>query len=212
GDDPAAFGNALARVRPLGRDRIDVLLLAGSTNDLTFLARARRAVDGRHLEAIGKPDLLGALELPPDALLAVARRFRPSLQTAVTVETLDRAGAKDGPRFVWRATIERGATRIVVLSDGQAATEFPATGQVSLLVVGGDRPIAAEGQVEARALVASAAAVSGKEVRGDIAKTVRNQTWGIRVFVGDAKRFEFTEAGLVLPTGAVSVGATPPTA
>src|SRR5262245_7782713 len=29
GDDPAALGNALARIRPIGRNRIDVLLLAG---------------------------------------------------------------------------------------------------------------------------------------------------------------------------------------
>src|SRR5262245_4282989 len=57
GDDPAAFGNALKSVRPLGGGRIDVLLLAGSTQDVTFLSRARRAASGRHIEVIGKPDL-----------------------------------------------------------------------------------------------------------------------------------------------------------
>ncbi|HEY7031263.1 MAG TPA: hypothetical protein VH482_08060, partial [Thermomicrobiales bacterium] len=69
GDDPAALGNALARIRPIARHRIDVLLLAGTTDDVTFLARARRSVEERHTEAIGNPDVLGALGLPVDAVV-----------------------------------------------------------------------------------------------------------------------------------------------
>jgi hypothetical protein len=55
GDDPAAFGNALAKTRPLGRDRIDVLLLAGTTGDVTFLSRALLTANGRHvaLQTVG---------------------------------------------------------------------------------------------------------------------------------------------------------------
>jgi hypothetical protein len=92
------------------------------------------------------------------------------------------------------------------------ASEFPDTGPVSLLVVGGEQAIAAVGQVDTRVFVASATAVSGKEVRGKLAETVRRQTWAMRIFGGDAARFEFTKVGLKLPGGVVSVGATPSTA
>jgi hypothetical protein len=199
----------LARIRPLGRDRVDVLLLAGSTQDLTFLSRAQRAVHGRHVEAIGKPDLIGALGLRTDALLLSPRRFRLSDETSVTVETLDRPDAKDGPSFAWRAIIEHGATRVVVLSDGRVAAEFPDSGPVSALIVNGEQAIAAVGQVETRVFVASAIAVSGKQVRTGVADAARSQAWVMRVFAGDAKRFAFTDAGLELPGGAVSVGGTP---
>jgi hypothetical protein len=129
----------------------------------------------------------------------------------VTVETLDRADAKDGPGFAWRATIEHGSTRVLVLSDGRVATEFSDAGSVSALVVNGAQAITAVGQVPTRVFVASATAVSGKEIRSQLAETMRNNRWVIRLFPGDAKRFEFTDGGLELPAGAVPVVATPQT-
>jgi hypothetical protein len=209
GDDPAGFGNALKQSRPFGCERIDVLLLAGSTNDVTFLTRARRAAKARHVEAIGEPDLLGALGLPPDSLLFSPRRFRLSPDTRVTVETVERAEAEEGPSFGWRASIEHGTTRVVVLSDGRFAGAFPDAGPVSALIAGGPESTAALDQTETRVFVASATQVSGKEARGAVAATAPDQRWIVRVFPGETKRFDFADRGLALPSGAVSAGATP---
>jgi hypothetical protein len=209
GNDPAAFGNALAQTRPLGRNRIDVLLLAGTTSDVTFLSRASRKAKGRHIEAIGKPDLVGALALPPDALLLSPRRFRLSPEMRVIVETIDRADAREGPAFAWRATIEHDATRIVVLSDGRVAGEFPDPGPVAALVVDGAQAVQGLDRVETSVLVVSGEAVSGKDLRGDVAEAARHRTWVLRVFAGETQRFAFTQNGLALPAGAQPIDATP---
>lgn len=209
GDDPAGFGNALAKARPLGHARVDILLLAGTKEDATLLSRARRAVPGRHIELIGKPGLIGELGLPADAHLLSPRRFWLSPDTSVTIETTDRVDAKRGPDFAWRATIEHGAARVVVLSDGRVAADFVDLGPVSALIVGGKEAVAAVGQIATRVLVVSAEAVTGKQVRTDVAGAVPHQTWVVRVFAGEAERFEFIDEGLQLPGGAISVGATP---
>jgi hypothetical protein len=209
GDDSAGFGNALSRIRPFGRGRIDILLLAGSTNDKTFLSRAQRLAHGRHVEVVGDPDLVGALGLGTDALLPSPRRFRLSDDTSVTVESLNRPAATEGPRYAWRAIVDHGATRIVVLSDGRVASEFPDPGPVSALVVNGDKAMAAASQVDARALVASAVAVSGKQMRAGVASATPNRAWVMRVFAGEAKRFEFVDGGLKLPAGVIPIEGTP---
>ncbi len=209
GNDPAGFGNALEQSRPFGCDRIDILLLAGSTSDVTFLTRARRAARARHVEAIGRPELLGTLGLPPESHLPSPRRFRLSAETRVTVETAEQADAEDGPAFGWRATIEHGATRVVVLSDGRFAGTFPESGPVSALIVGGAAAPSALDQIETGVLIASASEVSGKEARDAVTATARDRRWVLRVFPGEAKRFDFTDRGLALPSGVVAVGATP---
>jgi hypothetical protein len=209
GDDSAAFGNALAKTRPLGRDRIDVLLLAGTTNDVTFLSRARRTAEGRHVEALGNPELIGALGLPADALLLSPRRFQLTRETHVTVETVDRSETAEGPSFAWRATIDHGTTRLLVLSDGRAVGDFASVGPVSALLVGGEHAVESLSQVDTQVLVVSAVALAGKEVRGEVAEFARSRKYVVRVFAGDATSFAFTDGGLELPARAVSVGGTP---
>jgi hypothetical protein len=209
GDDSSGFGNALSSIRPFGCDRVDVLLLAGSTSDSTFLSRASRVAHGRHVEVVGNPELVGVLGLQTDAYLVSPRRFRLSGDTSVTVEAEARAGAKDASRYAWRAIIDHGATRIAVLSDGRVASDFPDPGPVSVLIVNGGDATDAAGQAEARVFVASAVAVSGKHVRAGVAAASPDRTWVMRVFAGEAKRFEFVDGGLALPPGAMPVDGTP---
>jgi hypothetical protein len=207
GDNAAGIGNALEQSRGLiGCDRIDVLLLAGSTNDITFLSRARRASKARHVEAIGSPDLLGALGLPPESLLPSPRRFRLSTDTSVTVETAERLDADEGPHFGWRATIEHGATRVLVLSDGRFAGVFQDLGPVSALVVGGSNATEALDEVETRVFVTAASDNPGKDVRAAVAASGSDDRWVVRVFPGEAKRLAFADRGLMLPSEAVAVG------
>ena len=209
GDDPGGFGNALGKLRPVGRDRIDVLLLAGSTGDVTFLSRARRTAHARHVEAIGKPELAGVLGLPAEALLPTPRQFRLSAETSVTVETVELPDAEEGPSFAWRATIDHGATRIVVLSDGRVAGEFPRAGSTSALIVGGKDALDALDRVDTRLFIASAPAVSGKDVRRVVAAGARQRSYALRVFPGEAVRLAFVDGGLRLPSSAMQIDAVP---
>jgi hypothetical protein len=127
----------------------------------------------------------------------------------VTIETIERDEDRKGPSFAWRATIERGTTRIVVLSDGRAAGDFPSPGPVSALVVAGAAALDALGVVETGAVVAGATVVSGSDLRSGLAASATGQTWIVRVFPGERASLEFVAGGLRLPSNAVSVEATP---
>jgi hypothetical protein len=209
GTDPAGFGNALAEVRPFGQNRIDILLLAGSANDVTLLDRARRAAGARHVEVLGRTDLPSRVGLPPESLIVRPRRFRLSDRTTVTIEPLDRGNADNGPALAWRAIVQRGETRVVILSDGSVAGEFSRLGAVSALALGGGAVAEALAIVDAKAVIASAEAISGKTLRAAAAAAAHGQLWWLRVHAGDIARFDLLDRGLRLPDNAESIVGTP---
>jgi hypothetical protein len=125
------------------------------------------------------------------------------------VETVSRVGRQNGPSFGWRMTVDHGPTRVVALSDGRIAGDFPELGAVSALIVGGDQPIASLSAIDARALVVSAQVIAGGALRAEVAKTVPGRIWTVRVFPGDAMRLDFVAHGLKLPANALAVDGTP---
>ena len=85
------------------------------------------------------------------------QRIRLGPGTQVTVETALPFGADPDEEFpAWRATVEHGETRIVVLSDGPAAALFPPAPAPSVLAVSGADPAAAWDLSPAVAFVANA--------------------------------------------------------
>jgi hypothetical protein len=210
GDDPAAFGNALGRAQPWSQNRLDIVLLAGSANELTFLDRAMGVAHGRHTEFLGSPSLLGSLGLSPDSLLASPRRFRLSNDVLVTVEMAarpDQVGGTGAP--TWRVVVERGATRLAVLPDGGAVKAFPSWKHMSVVIVGGQDALDAVAPIRPGAVVVSAHAISGKAVRQHLPGIVAGAVHVVRVHPGDAAALDFVDGGLRLPDDAVEVSGTP---
>jgi hypothetical protein len=104
---------------------------------------------------------------------------------------------------VWRATIERGESRVVVLSDGDAAALFPPGPPAAVLAVSGHNPITGWDAAPAVALVANAGQVSGPDLRAAFAGSRRPPEWYGRVHEGEALRLRFVRDGIVLPADAV---------
>jgi hypothetical protein len=213
GDDPIAFENALTQVRPIFARRVDVLLVAGDDRTLLVPLAARADPRVRLTTALAS--------LPPSAeaeafgrisAFAGPRRIRLSPSVTVTVETALPVGAGAATTFpAWRATIVRGQTRVVVLSDGSAAALFPPSEPASVLVVAGDDPGTGWTLAPAVALVANSGAISGPELRAGFAESRRQPAWGYRVFPGEALRLRFVAGGLALPSDAAQpISATPP--
>jgi hypothetical protein len=213
GDDAAAFGNALARARHPGRHRIDVLLLARSHTTRAVVAKANRDLAARHTEVIGEEELLGELGLTVDHLLDGVRRFQLPDGVSVTVEVVDVVSPSRGQATNWwRAVVERGNTRLVVLSDGRGAGAFADPGPVSALVLAGDHPVEAITAVRPGALIVNAMTVSGRDVRRELAPAVEERLWTLRVHPGDVERLDFTPQGLRLPDHALLIEPSPATA
>jgi hypothetical protein len=205
GDDPINYENALARVRPIFARRVDVLLLAGDDRSLLVPVAARAAGDVRHTNALAplppspETDALGPVEA-----FAASKRIQLGPTIGVTVETMLPVGADPKEEFpVWRATIERGETRVVILSDGDAAALFPPGPPAAVLAVSGADPVAGWDEAPAVALVANADEVSGPDLRAALAGSRRPPEWYGRVHAGEALRLRFVRDGIVLPADAV---------
>lgn len=201
GDDPVGFENALARVRPIFARRVDVLLVAGEGRALLVPVAAHADGGVRTTRALSslprsaESDALGAIPA-----FATDQRIRLGPSIRVTVETILPFGGDPGKEFpAWRMTIEHGESRVIVLSDGEAASLFPPGPPAAVLVVSGDDPVAALEASSAAALIANATAVEGSDLREESAGTRNPPQWTARVFPGDAVRLRFGGGGIELP-------------
>ncbi len=208
GDDPAAFGNALGRVLRPSQERIDEVLVAGEGDDLRAAALAAALPGTRSVVAVApfprSPDLPSLIGVP---VIGAPRRI--DLGTvAVTVEAVPAndgtdegtaGGATEGTAWAWRATIERGASTVVVLSDGGAAARFPPSAPGSVLVVSGEDPMAGWEIGPAPVLALPDAAIPPERLRETAAAGEPVPSSVVRVFPGEAVALEFVAGGIALP-------------
>lgn len=212
GNDPVAFGNALARVRRAGQPRLDVLLVTGSGPDL--LAPAAIAADPHVRVATGLVPFPRSADMPslaPLAVLDTPSQIRLGT-VSVLLETAPVPDAPDNPeQRVWRATIERGPMRIVVLSDGDAASSFPpAPDADALVVVGNDALTGWTAQPVPALAAADSHLPPGRDLRAEAGRDALGPAYVVRVFPGEAVPLTFGERGLELPRGAtLALRATP---
>jgi hypothetical protein len=212
GDTPIAYENALSQVRPLFARRIDVLLLAGEGNSLLVPHDAAGDPHVRTVAALAPlPSSPEAIAIGPVSPLDTPRRIQLGPRVAVTVETALPAGADPDQTFPpWRAVIEHGETRIVALSDGEAASLFPPTDPASVLIVSSGDPAAAWDLTPAVAVIADGQEITGPALRAALAQTPRPPEWGFLVFNNEALRLSFIPGGVAIPGNASQVlSATP---
>ena len=127
GDDPTGFENALTSVLPIFARRVDVLLVSGAKTTLLAPVAAAQDDQVRTIRSLGSvPPSVEASELGAVSELTVPSRIRLSPEITLAIETAVAEDAEPDDPVSWRAVIERGPTRIVVLSDGEAAGLFSA--------------------------------------------------------------------------------------
>ncbi|MDQ3695237.1 MAG: hypothetical protein M3464_16640 [Chloroflexota bacterium] len=209
GDQPIAFGNALERARhPIAR-RLDIVLIAGQGRDL--LAPEAIAAD----PGVGYLATIGRLSPSPEAtalaaggINALTTSKRIQLDDHTTVD-LDLETTAEGGETVWRATIRRQATAVVVLSSAVAASSFEWPGPVSALVIAaGDEPESAWDATPAPVLAFPNEATSDAGPREFFAAR-DGPVWAVRVAPGEAVRLGFGSNGLELaPAAAVPLGSS----
>ena len=202
GDSPIDYENALTQVRPIFARRLDVLLVAGSGSTLRVPLAAHGDSHVRSVTALAplprsaEADAMGAV-----ASFSSPQRIRLGPSTQVTIDTALPFGADPNAEFpAWRATVERGETRVVVLSEGPAAALFPPDSAPSVLAVSGADPAAAWDLSPAVAFVANADMIDGPDMRAAFTASRRPPQWGYRVAPGEALRLKFVAGGVELPS------------
>jgi hypothetical protein len=199
GDNTTDFGNALDAALPPTIRRLDVLLVAG---DGGVVPHALRTRDARYRAFIGLPNAsVGdlATDLGVDTLTA-PRRFQLAEGVIVTVN-VDPVTTTDD-RTSWRATISRGETTIIVLSDGADVANFEPTGFISALVVARGQPDRALINAEVHALLLSEEAARKPTWREEFARGRSPGLLVLPVANGQAATLRFVDRGLQIPAEA----------
>jgi hypothetical protein len=198
GDDPTGFENALTSVLPIFARRVDVLLVSGTKTTLLAPLAASQDEQVRETRSLGTiPSSIEASELGEIAELTVPARIQLSPEITLAIETALPADAAPDDPVSWRAIVERGQTRIVVLSDGEAAGLFSTPPPASVIAVAGDDPVAGWDTAPGVALVVAAGKLSGPNLRERFAED-NAPRWGFRVASGEALTFHFAESGLAV--------------
>lgn len=198
GNDPTGYQNAFTAALPIFARRVDVLLVSGTNTRLLAPLAAAQSDDVRLTRSLGPiPPSLEASELGDLAELTVPARIRLSPEITLTVETAFPDDAKPGDPISWRIVVERGQTRIVILSDGKAAALFAAPPPASIIAVAGGDPVVGWNAAPGVALVAAAENLSGPRLRERFA-AANAPTWGFRVASGEALTFHFVPDGLAV--------------
>ncbi|MFN8592719.1 MAG: hypothetical protein U0031_14770 [Thermomicrobiales bacterium] len=205
GNDPVRFSNAFTDIRPIFARRVDVLVAVGEGDDLLVPIAARDDQNVRETFAIGSlPPSAESTALAPQDEWQGPKRIQIGPTVTMTIEpiaaTLDGNGNQE---LSWRATIERGSTRVVVLSDGGLAERFAPGPPASVLVVSGAEPAAGWAATPAIALVANASRVDGPELRSDLEANRVQPRWTARVFPGESLRLRFIPEGISVASDAV---------
>lgn len=212
GDDPTGFENALTSVLPIFARRVDVLLVSGARTTLLAPVAAAQDEQVRTTLSLGAiPPSVEASELGVVSELTVPSRIRLSPEITLAIETAVADDAEPDDPVSWRAIIERGPTRVMVLSDGEAAALFSVPPPASVIAIAGDDPVVGWDAAPGVALVAAAGELSGPDLRARFAED-NAPTWGFRVASGEALTFHFVENGLEVSGESAQVpevGATP---
>jgi hypothetical protein len=198
GDDPTGFENAFTSVLPIFARRVDVLLVSGAGPTLLAPLSASRDEQVRMTRSLGSiPPSVEASEFGSVTALTMPSRIRLSPEITLLIETATPPGAKPNDPVSWRAIVERGQTRIVVLSDGEAAELFPLAPPASVIAVVGDDPVEGWEAAPGVALVTAAGELTGPKLRQRLTED-NAPRWGFRVASGEALTFHFVENGLAV--------------
>ena len=198
GDDPTGFENALTSILPISARRVDVLLVSGSKTTLLAPLAASQDEQVRLTRSLGSiPASIEASEFGEISELSTPARIRLSPEITLAIETAAPADADSDDPVSWRAIVERGPTRIVILSDGKAAGLFSLPPPASVIAVAGDDPIQGWDATPGVALVVAAGKLDGPKVRERFAMD-NAPRWGFRVANGEALTFLFVENGLAV--------------
>jgi hypothetical protein len=196
GDDPTGFENALTSVLPIFARRVDVLLVSGANTTLLAPLDATRGEQVQMVRSLGTiPPSLEASEFGGVTELTAPSRIRLSPEITLSIETAIPEDAEADDPVSWRAVVERGQTRIVVLSDGEATRLFSLPPPASVIAIAGDDPVAGWDAAPGVALVTAAGELSGPKLRERFARD-NAPRWGFRVASGEALTFHFVEHGL----------------
>jgi hypothetical protein len=194
GNDPAAFGNALAHARHPGLSRIDLIIAGGEPATSRLAAYAIDRVNPGYVIVAGDDSSLLESGLHVDEATTHPRRIELQGGMTVTLDVASRGAQSESD--VWTVVIERGATRIVFVSHPDAIDALPIRGPMAALIIGRGNAHLTTTFPDARLVVADGESISGPDLRSVVGESLGPEALTLRVFAGETSRLDFVEGGL----------------
>lgn len=205
GTDPAELGNAVAKARHPGLDRIDLLIISGNAAASGFAPRVIGLLDPRSVLSVGSAASLAPLGLLPEQI--IDRSMEIELEDGVTISIdLWPAVGAENEDVTWAARIERGGAAVYWVSDREALIQNPPSERVDVTIIGRGRPAGDTPLPLTRAIVVPGESITGPELRSVALASLGPETQTCRVFAGEAVRIDLNPEGIRTVPGAIPAG------
>ena len=191
GTNATEFGNAYSRSRPPLLDRADLLVVADPEANIGFVTRVA--------DQIGSPliAVLGSGESLMNAGVQVRYEFtlphRLALPAGMALTLPSKVGPADAAPGEWVATVTcQAMTVLISCGPGEDIEGLPRNPAVWIRLDGSIGPEALS-RIYPSAVIIPASAMSGPELRADLATLPAGAVPGFRVHSGDAARLRFAD-------------------
>ncbi len=205
GTDATELGNALAKARHPGLDRIDVAIVSGNVSAADLATRTLRLLQPRLVVAVGGDASMRNVTIEPGKI--IDRSTEIELPDGVTI-AIDvwPADGDDGEDVTWSVMIARGGASVYWVADREALMQETLPAHTDVTILGRGKPAADTPFPQTRVIIAAGESISGPELRAIALDSLGPEIETVRVFAGETTRIDLDPEGIRSVSGATLAG------
>lgn len=202
GTNSTELGNAIARARHPGLDRIDLMLVSGNEAASGMAHRTIRLLQPRMVLAIGNDEHLRKSGIDVGKTIDHSTEIELPSNVVLTIEVWP-AGEGD---VIWSVEIDRGGASLYWVSNRDTLTKPELPASVDVTIIGRGKPSPDTPIPVTRTIVAAGESISGPDLREIAVNANGPETETARVYAGETIRIDLDPSGIRSIEGATTAG------
>ena len=204
GTNATELGNAIARARHPGLDRIDLVLVSGTEAASGMAQRTIRLLQPRMVLAIGNDEYLRDTGIDVGRVIDETTEIELSAGVLLTIEVWP-SGEGEGDDVIWSVMISRGGASVYWVSNREVLTQEGLPANANVTVIGRGKPAQDTPFPDTHVLVAAGESISGPELRAIALDAIGPEVETARIFAGETTRIDLDPSGIRSVEGATMV-------
>lgn len=195
GSNPTELGNAIAKARHPGLDRIDLMIVSGNPAATELAQRSIQLLHPRMILAVGSDASLRSSGIVPGKLIDHTTEIDLPNGVVLTIEVWSSEGG-DGDDVTWSVMIERGGAAVYWVADREALLQEELPDSANITIMGRGSPAKDTPFPRSRVIVAAGESISGPDLRATALDALGPETETARIYAGEITRIELDPQGI----------------
>lgn len=195
GSNPTELGNAIAKARHPGLDRIDVMIVSGSVGTTDMTQRSIRLLAPRMIITVGTDASLQNSDIVTDKTIDRATEIELSNGVVLTIDVWS-SSEDDTDETTWAVKIERGGASVLWVADRGALEQNGLPETTDIIILGNGKPNSRIPFPRARVVVAAGESISGPEMRSIAGNAIGPDVEIARLYAGEITRIDLAPQGI----------------